>query len=132
VKSIGQTLVGCWPQRRFWNIACRTGHIVVTGALFGGHVFGAAPARLLPWLGLVILSGAVLILLEAYPEPGWCGEVCGLCVLGKLALLACIPWLWSCRVPLLIGVLVLAGVGSHLPRRWRHYSLLRGPVSDPP
>jgi hypothetical protein len=31
--------------------------------------------------------------------------------------------MWEQRVPLLLAVVVLASVGSHAPRRVRHYSL---------
>lgn len=115
-----------WPAPRFWNIALRTAHIVVTAALFGGHVFETDPARLLPWLYAAVATGAVLVVLEAYPSIGWLWELRGLAVLGKVALLLAIPWLWPHRVWLLVVVFVLASAGSHMPRRWRHFSLLLG------
>ena len=34
------------------------------------------------------------------------------------------------RVPLLVAVVVLAGVGSHMPRAFRHYSVLERRVVD--
>jgi len=48
----------------------------------------------------------------------------GLAVVLKLALLCVIPFAWSARVPILFVVVVIAGVGAHMPGRFRHYSLL--------
>jgi hypothetical protein len=107
---------------RFWNITFRSAHIVVAGALFGGHVFEIPPERLLVWLYATIATGVVLAALEAYPDLSWFHEARGLCVLGKMALLCCIPWLWEQRVGILVAVFVIGSVGSHMPRALRHYS----------
>jgi hypothetical protein len=120
-----------WPNLRFWNIALRTVHILVTGALFGGHVFDVHRDRLWPWLLAAVTSGAVLVLLEARPFAAWWCEVRGWCVIAKMGLLLVIPWCWSHRVWLLVAVLVLASLGSHAPRRWRHFSLRHGPCLEP-
>jgi hypothetical protein len=45
-------------------------------------------------------------------------------------LLCLIPWLWQYRVPILVAVIVIASVGSHMPRRFRHYSLLHRRVVE--
>jgi hypothetical protein len=68
--------------------------------------------------------------LEAYPTLSWCHESRGLCVLVKLALICSIPWLWPYRVSILVVVFVLASVGSHMPRKLRHYSFWRGRVLE--
>jgi hypothetical protein len=109
---------------RFWNIAVRTIHIAATGALFGGHCFGVDADQLRPWLYSVIASGAALAFLEAYPTFRWWHEVRAAMVLGKLLLLCSVPWFWAYRVPILVAVIALGSVGSHMPRRFRYYSLL--------
>jgi hypothetical protein len=119
-----------WPRARYWNIAIRTAHIVVAGALFGGHVFDVEPQRLHLLLYATIVTGALLLALEAYPHVRWCYELRGLCVLLKMLWLCLIPWLWSYRVPILVAVLIIASVGSHMPRRIRHYSILHQRVLD--
>ena len=108
---------------RAWNIALRTAHIGVTGALFGGHVFGAGTERLIPWLYLAILTGGILALIEAYPNWRWCYEIRAAAVFAKVLLLCLIPWFWDYRIPILAAVIVIASVGSHMPRWFRHYSL---------
>lgn len=47
-------------------------------------------------------------------------------MLTKLLLIASIPWLWPYRVPILAVVIVIGSVGSHMPRRYRHFSLVHG------
>jgi hypothetical protein len=109
---------------RALNIALRTAHIGVTGALFGGHVFAIAAERLLPCLYLTILTGIALLIVELYPEWRRMFEVRTAMVAAKLSLLCLIPWLWTYRVPILIGVIIIASIGSHMPRRYRYYSIL--------
>ncbi|MBI4561482.1 MAG: hypothetical protein HY724_05510 [Candidatus Rokubacteria bacterium] len=45
-------------------------------------------------------------------------------VLLKLGLLAFVPFAWEHRLPILLGVVAVASVGSHMPARFRHTSAL--------
>jgi hypothetical protein len=112
------------PYARAWNVGARTAHLAATGTLLGGHVFGAAADTLLPWLWVAMASGAVMLAVELYTSFDWLAQVGGLAVVLKLALLCVIPFAWSARVPILFVVVVIAGVGAHMPGRFRHYSLL--------
>ena len=116
------------PHARGWNIAFRTVHIGVTGVLFGGHVFDVPAERLLIWLYLSFFSGLCLIVIEAYPSCRWFHQGRGVVVLFKLMLLGIIPVLWDYRVEILSVVIVVASVGSHMPSRFRYYSLLHRKV----
>lgn len=113
------------PYVRFWKIALRTAHILAASFLVGGHAFGAQASQLRPMLYLAMTTGAGMIFLEAYPTTlafvfeGW-----AVLLLGKLALLCLIPFAWGYRLPILIAVIALASIGSHMPGRMRHYSLL--------
>jgi hypothetical protein len=111
------------PHARAWNVGARTVHLAATGVLLGGHVFGVQAAALLPWLAAAIASGAVMLAVELYSSVDWLAEIGGLAVLLKLALLLVIPFAWSARVPVLFAVVLIAGVGSHMPGRYRHYSV---------
>jgi hypothetical protein len=112
------------PYARAWNVGARTVHLAAVGILLGGHVFGVEPERLLPWLWLAIASGGVLVAVELYSTFDWLTQGAGLFVIAKLAVLLAVPALWSWRVPLLFLVVGLAGVGSHMPGRYRHYSIV--------
>ena len=112
------------PYARAWNVGARTVHLAATGTLLGGHVFGVAADMLLAWLWVAMASGAVMLAVELYTSFDWLAQVGGLAVVLKLALLCVIPFAWSARVPILFVVVVIAGVGAHMPGRFRHYSLL--------
>jgi hypothetical protein len=119
------------PHVRTWKIAVRTMHLIVTYVLFGGHMLGAADSQLRLALTLAMASGIGLIFLEAYPSLQTTVQGWGVLVALKLALLAVIPFAWSYRVPILLVVVAIAAIGSHLPARYRHYSLLHGRVIKP-
>jgi hypothetical protein len=111
------------PHARAWNVGARTIHLAATGLLLGGHFFGVDADTLLPWLYVAIASGAVMFAVELYSSFEWLTEVGGLAVVLKLALLCAIPFAWSARVPLLFAVVAVAGIGSHMPGKYRHYSV---------
>ena len=111
------------PHSRAWNIAARTVHLAATGVVLGGRVFNAPAVALMPFLWTAIASGAAMIAIEMYPSAHWAHQGCALFVYAKLGLLCLVPWNWEHRVPILLGVVVLASVGSHAPRRIRHYSV---------
>jgi hypothetical protein len=112
------------PHARAWNVGSRTVHLAATGTLLGGHVFSVPADTLLPWLWVAMASGAVMLAVELYTSVDWLTQVGGLAVVLKLALLCVIPFAWSARVPILFGVVLIAGVGSHMSGKYRHYSLL--------
>ena len=87
---------------------------------------------MLLYLCLTILSGVGLIALEVYAVGlYWLVLGKGIMVLLKLALLLLIPFFWEARVVLLVLVVGIASVGSHMPARYRHYSLLERRVIEP-
>jgi len=118
------------PHARAWNIGVRTLHIAVTGILLGGHAFAVPEDRLRPMLWLTLATGLALVFLEAYPSCRWFYQCRGALVLLKLALLAAITVFWEFRVPLLLAIVVIASVGSHMPARFRYYSLVHGRVLE--
>ena len=120
------------PGARAWSVAFRTLHLAAFGVLLGGHAFGVEAERLLPSLWLTILSGIGLIVLELYAGGlYWIFLGKGITVLVKLGILLAIPFFWDARVLLFLLVVGIASVSSHMPARFRHYSLLHGRVIVP-
>jgi hypothetical protein len=111
-------------KRRFWNILFRTLHLMAFGLVLGGAAFHVEPERVMPALIATIMTGAFLVMLEIHDDHRWPFLGKGLVVLAKLGLLLLVPLFPGGRVPLFVAVVVLAGVGSHMPRRLRHYSVL--------
>lgn len=112
------------PHARLLNISCRTVHLAGFSLLLGGHAWGVQADRLLPALWVTILSGATLMALESHASARWLFEGRGLMVLLKLGLLLVVPFVWEHRVPILLAVVLVASVGSHMPARFRHASVL--------
>jgi hypothetical protein len=113
---------------RALNIALRTAHIAAMGILLGGHAFDVAPERLKLDLWLTIGTGVALAALEAGPRLLWFHQGRGLMTMAKLALLCTVLAAWSYRLPILLAVVVLGSVGSHMPARFRYYSVVYGQV----
>jgi hypothetical protein len=109
---------------RFWNILLRTAHLGAMGVLLGGHVFDVSPEQLHAPLGWTAATGAALATLEAWGGATWFHQGRGLLTLAKLALLMLVPMFWTQRLAILAAVVLLAGVGSHMPARFRYYSVV--------
>lgn len=123
-SSLATLVISC---ARAWSILFRTLHLLAISILLGGHAFNAPAGQLRPMLYLAIASGVGMAWIEAYPFwqalfQGW-----GILLMIKLALLCAVPFAWSHRLAILVAVLVIGSVGSHLPKRLRHYSPLFGP-----
>lgn len=116
------------PYARAWSIAFRTVHIVAISILVGGHAFGAPADQLRPLLYGAIVSGVGMATIETYPSLQILHQGWGLLLFLKLALLCVVLIAWSYRLPILIAVMIIGSVGSHMPRKFRHYSLLYGSV----
>jgi hypothetical protein len=109
------------------NILLRTAHIAAAGILLGGHAFDVARGRLVWSLWLTIGTGAALGAVEAGGRLLWFHQGRGLLTLAKLGLLLLVPLLWHhwhLRLTVLLAVVVIASVGSHMPARFRYYSVI--------
>jgi hypothetical protein len=121
------------PCERGINIILRTAHLMTFGILLGGHVFDVGAHRLILYLYLTIGSGAGLIAVELYRSCRWVYLLKGVLVILKLILLIAAGVWWDQRVVLLLLVVLLGSVGSHLPARFRYYSVIHHRVlTDPP
>jgi hypothetical protein len=110
------------------SIVLRTLHLLTSGLLLGGHAFDVEPERLVLFLYLTVGSGVGLILLELYRSCDWAYQGMGALVILKVVLTGMAGIWWAQRLPLLCLVAILGSVGSHMPARYRHYSLLHGRV----
>jgi hypothetical protein len=106
----------------------RTAHLVAFGALYGGHVYGAEGEALFPALIATAASGGALALLEISRHPVWLVQVRGLATMLKLGLLLLVPLFWNLRLVWLTAAIVIGGVSSHMPGRFRYYSVAHGRV----
>ncbi len=114
------------PGIRSIRTTLRTAHLIAFGIFYGGHVYGIASERLGPALLATVGSGAALMGLEVYRMPLWLVQIRGVATLAKIGLVLAVPAFWSFRVALLTTAVVIGGIASHMPGRYRYYSILHG------
>ncbi len=113
-----------FPLRRAVRTALRTLHILATGVLLGGHVFGQPHDQLVPWLVGSVASGVVLLGTDLHASFAFLFQVRGLLIVLKVVLTALVLVFWEARVPLLVAALTLGAAGSHMPGSVRHRLIL--------
>jgi hypothetical protein len=119
------------PGVRLLRTSLRTLHLIAVAALYGGHVYGASPERLMPALLAAAATGVLFMALELYRAPIWLVQVRGVATLLKIALVASVSLAWDLRVPILTLVVAIGAVTSHMPGRWRYHSVLHGRAVGP-
>lgn len=107
---------------RVYKLVARTLHLIAIAGLVGGHMFGAPLAPLRWLLYLTIITGVAMCAFEAYPNRHFFYEGWALLLWLKLAVLMLVLVFWNARTPILIVVLVIASIGSHMPRGIRHWT----------
>jgi hypothetical protein len=112
------------PGLRALRTSIRAAHVLATAAFYGGHVYGVSPERLGPALAAVLGTGFVFALLEISRAPVWLVQTRGVAVYVKIALMVWAAAAPTIRIPLLTLALVIGVVVSHMPGRYRYYSLL--------
>jgi predicted alpha/beta hydrolase len=112
------------PGVRALRTTLRTAHLIAFGTLYGGHIYGLPAERLHTALFATVGSGAALMALEMYRTPLWLLQIRGLATVVKIVLVASVALLWDVRVWLLTAAIVVGSVSSHMPGRYRYYSIL--------
>ncbi|MAE71155.1 MAG: hypothetical protein CME06_11900 [Gemmatimonadetes bacterium] len=109
-------------SERWLRIALRSAHIIAFSVYAGGIWYGAdRVGAALFWAGM---SGGALAAVSIARSPGWILELRGVATVVKIALI----WIaaaWPAgQIPLLLIAIGLASVSSHMPGRYRYYSIL--------
>jgi hypothetical protein len=113
-------------NRRWLNIGVRTLHIAMAAVLFGGCILAVPFVQLGIWHWLTIVSGVGLMTLEWRHDRCWWHRGKGLLAgfhLGLCLLIHVVPGL---TIPLLWLILTSGCLGSHMSRRYRHWSVIDG------
>ena len=103
------------------KILLRAIHVPCAGILTAAYLFDAAAADRTVWMVGTVVSGLLILLLDLHETAVFLLQVRGLVVLGKIALLAALPWFEAYQVPLLVGLLVISVLSSHAPSRFRYH-----------
>lgn len=108
---------------RLWRTTLRTAHLIAFGALYGGCVYGVPPERLAPALAAAVGTGLALMVLEAVREPLWIVQVRGVATVTKIALVVASLAISEHAVLLLTLTIAIGAVSSHMPGRFRYWSV---------
>jgi hypothetical protein len=112
------------PGERALRTLLRTVHLASVSVLVGGHFFDLPLDRLFAPLLWTVGSGLLFVLLEMYGTLDWLFQARGLITLAKMFLLLLIPLFWEQRIWILMTVLAIGSISSHMPGRFRYYSIL--------
>ncbi len=112
------------PGLRALRTTIRAAHSVAVAAFYGGHVYGVSAERLGLAVAAVVGTGVVFAMLEIARAPVWVVQVRGVAVYVKIGLMLGAAASSPFRVAFLTLALVIGVVVSHMPGRYRYYSLL--------
>ena len=105
------------------SVFVRATHLLAAAAVAGAFLLDVDPARLHGWGILAALTGLVLLGFEFRLRPRLHREVCGAATILKLLLLGAII-LFPTGAPWFVAYAILvAAVGAHAPKSWRHARL---------
>lgn len=121
------------PQRNFkgqrWvNISLRTAHLISMAFLVGGTALGNSPTDQPAALWATLVSGLLFIALEVFNTGIWLFQLKGLAVMVKVLLLSAAVVAPDSAVTLLVIAIVIGGISSHMPAKYRYYSLWHGRI----
>ena len=109
---------------RAWQVGLRTMHIVAMGLVLGGVAFAAPQQALVLPVALTVASGLLLAALDLWKSGAYLYQGNGLALLLKLALLGLGQWFPAARLEWYLAATAVASIGAHMPKTWRHWSLL--------
>lgn len=112
------------------DIALRSVHIGVSGILLGAVLFRQSSDILHFWAWWTIGTGLGLVASEVYHSRRWPYQGRGVMALAHIGCVAVLHMVPQYQVQLMWTALLIGAVGSHMPRKLRHWSFLHGQVMD--
>jgi len=109
--------------KRWSKISFRTLHLLAVAGVGGGILFGLDKSLWLNYWWLALVSGALLMLIDAISNPVWLVQIRGLAVYLKLILLVLMVSYPAWDSYLLVVIIIISGVISHAPSSLRYYSI---------
>jgi hypothetical protein len=121
------------PQRNFtgqrWvRISLRTVHLIAMAFLVGGTAQGYPPLEQPAALWATLISGLLFIALEIFNTGVWLFQLKGLAVIVKVLLLGAAIAAPGSALGLMVIAIIIGGISSHMPGKYRYYSLLHGRI----
>jgi hypothetical protein len=117
-----------FPAQRWVRISVRTWHLLSMGYLLGGTAHGLALADQPIGVWSTLASGLVFVALELYASCVWLLQLKGLAVIAKLLLFGAAVVASGSGLPYLVAAVVIGGISSHMPGKYRYFSPFHGRV----
>jgi len=112
--------------KRWLDIALRSVHLTGLLGVAGGVLFNAEQSLWLPYFLTTILSGLAMVLISLWSNGHWLLQNRGLVIIAKVTILSLLPVLPGYEQYLLIIIVIMSGISSHAPARFRYYSVILG------
>jgi hypothetical protein len=120
--------VRSFPGQRWVRISIRTVHLLSMALLLGGFAVGIPLERLPGPLWWTLLSGVAFVGVELHASCIFLLQLKGIAVIAK-SLLLWAAWLApQAALGCMIAAVVIGGVSSHMPGKFRYFSPLHGRV----
>ncbi len=117
-----------FPGQRWVRIGVRTWHLAAMGYLLGGTALGVPLEAQQAALAWTFASGLAFIGLELYCSCIWLLQLKGWAVIAKMALFGAAILSQAHGLPFFLAALVIGSISSHMPGRFRYYSVWHGRV----
>jgi len=108
---------------RTGSVFVRAAHLLAAGAVAGGYLLNVEDAGAHAWWIVAGISGVLLLAAEFIQHRELYREAAGWSTVLKLILIGIIPAAPAAAPWLMSAAFVVAVVGAHSPKRWRHHRL---------
>ncbi len=108
---------------RTGSVFIRAAHLLAAGVVVGAYLLEPTTPHLHSWLMAAGFSGLLLVGTEFWRHRELYRETAGWTTVLKVVLIALIPVFKSQAAALAVTGFLIASVGAHLPRRYRHRRL---------
>lgn len=112
------------------DIALRSVHIGMAGVLLGAVVFRQPSETIHFWAWWTIATGSGLVASELYHTWRWIYQGGGVLAMLHIGCAAILHVWQHYAVHLLWAALIIGAVGSHMPRKLRHWSFMDSQAAD--
>ncbi len=111
------------PRVRNGSVFIRAAHLLGASAVAGAYLLAVEDTGVNAWWIVAGVSGVLLLVAELIQHRELYRELAGWSTVLKLVLVGLIPALPAAAPWLMSTALVVAVLGAHAPRRWRHRRL---------
>ena len=115
--------------QRWVSIVLRSLHLIGIAGIGAAFLFEVNKELWQPFMSLSLATGLAMILLETWSNAIWIFQMRGLATLLKLALLS-MTFVIGLQPYILYAVILISGIISHAPARFRHYTFVRSRIDS--